>query len=70
MQDNGSAKPLCLIVNKKLVRHLHSNRLFDQLITSVSNFLVLIVVVLHADDTNLHVFNEESDSAEVTADKL
>ena len=48
-----------------LVRYLHGKSIVIQLVTLVSNVLVLIIALIHIDDIDLHVFNDKDDSAEV-----
>ena len=63
MQVNRVAPPLWLIILIFLVRYLYSQRVVVQLVTPVSNILVLIVVLTYINDTDLYMFNNGGDSA-------
>ena len=45
-----------------LVRYLYSKRIVTQLVTLVSNVLVLITVLFYIIDADLHAFDTEGNS--------
>ena len=53
-----------LIITIFLVRYLYSYRLVIQLVTTVSNILVLTAVLMHVDDIDLYTFDGGGDSVE------
>ena len=65
MQGNGVAPLLQLIILIFLVRYLYSKSVVIQLVTSVSNMLVTIIALMHINNTDLFIFNDGGDSAEV-----
>ena len=53
-----------------LVRYLHSKRIVIQLVTLVSNVLVLITVLFYIIDADLHAFNTEGNSIDDIVAKI
>ena len=70
VQGNRVVPLLQLIISIFLVRYPYSKSIVIQLVTPVSNVLVLIVALTYLDNTDLYMFNEGDDSIEALVAKV
>ena len=64
VQGSGAAPALWLIISIFLVRYLHSKKVTTEIISPISRVVLPLATLIFVDDTDLHVFNSGSDSAE------
>ena len=53
-----------------LVRYLHSKSIVIQLVTLVSNALILVLALIYINNTDLYTFNDRDNSAEALVAKV
>ena len=59
VQGNGAAPALWFIISIFLIRYLHHRKVVSSLSSPISNITQFLVALMHVDDTDLHVFNED-----------
>ena len=59
VQGKGSVPDLWLIISMFLTRHLHHKNVVTKIITPVSKISHCLAALMHVDDTDLHVFNDD-----------
>ena len=64
VQGSGAALALWMIISIFLVRYLYSKNLTIQLLIPLSGIVMPLAVLIFIDDTDLYIFNSESDTIE------